>query len=493
MRRPVLDYVKPGRSLSARLLVLTILFVMLSEVLIFAPSVARYRITWLEERVASAHLAALALEATPDNMVSPELERQLLRHAGALMVSLRKPGRRVLALAGDMPPPVDAEIDLRETGFMGAIMDSFAVLARTEDRVLRVLGQSPKEADTLVEVALREAPLQHAIRDFAWRILLLSILIATITAALVYLALAWLMVRPVRRLTDAIASFRANPEAAVSPFAAGARDPRRREDEIGLAARELARMQEELRGALWQKTRLAALGTAVAKISHDLRGILATAVLVSDRISASADPAVRQSAPRLLDAIDRAVRLCTATLDYAREGPPPLVLDRFGLRPLLAEAAEAAAAGAGPRAGSFTNKVDEALIVAADREQLFRVFVNLVRNAWEAGARDVAVAAAPAGEMLEITLADDGPGLPERVRANLFRPFTASGHGSTGLGLAIARDLMRAHGGDIELAATGASGTRFRLSLPLNPGAATGAALSLATGPAAPQRPPAVA
>ena len=65
-------------SLSAKLLVMTVLFVMLAEVLIFAPSVARFRETWLEGRMAAGHLAALTIEAAPDQMVTRELERKLL-------------------------------------------------------------------------------------------------------------------------------------------------------------------------------------------------------------------------------------------------------------------------------------------------------------------------------------------------------------------------------------------------------------------------------
>src|SRR5260370_42161652 len=78
------------RSLSARLLVLTIFFVMLGEVMIFAPSVGRFRITYLEGKIAAGRLAVLALEATPDNVVSQPLADQLLTHVGALCVVLHK-------------------------------------------------------------------------------------------------------------------------------------------------------------------------------------------------------------------------------------------------------------------------------------------------------------------------------------------------------------------------------------------------------------------
>src|SRR3546814_12514015 len=80
------------RSLSAKLLLLTIVFVMLAEVMIYAPSIGRMRLVYLAERLAAAHLSILALEATPDNMVSTEMEGELLPHDRTYTVGLDKPG-----------------------------------------------------------------------------------------------------------------------------------------------------------------------------------------------------------------------------------------------------------------------------------------------------------------------------------------------------------------------------------------------------------------
>jgi signal transduction histidine kinase len=89
-----------------------------------------------------------------------------------------------------------------------------------------------------------------------------------------------------------------------------------------------------------------------------------------------------------------------------------------------------------------------------------------LRNAAEAGAHRVRVSVRQT-EPVVLDIEDDGPGLPEAVRADLFRPFAGSiRRGGTGLGLAIARDLTVAHGGGIELVETGAAGTTFRLTLP---------------------------
>ncbi|MHA1108197.1 MAG: sensor histidine kinase, partial [Alphaproteobacteria bacterium] len=277
-----------------------------------------------------------------------------------------------------------------------------------------------------------------------------------------YLSLHWLFVRPMRAITASMVSFRDNPEDGTRVMI-----PSGRRDEIGVAQHELADMQVGLRAALQQKARLAALGTAVTQISHDLRNILATAKLVSDRVGASDDPEVKRNAPTLLDAIDRAVRLCSQTLHFAQEQTPSPQLSAFLLYGLVDEVA-GEAGGLQTRPVVCDNRVDSGFTLSADREQLFRVLSNLVRNAYEAGADNVAVQAAREGASAVIEVSDDGPGLPAKVCDNLFQPFTLSGKGGgSGLGLSIARDLIRGHGGDIELARTGPEGTVFRLFLPL--------------------------
>ncbi|WP_340116672.1 HAMP domain-containing sensor histidine kinase [Pelagibius sp. 7325] len=451
------------KSLSAKLLLLTIAFVMLAEVLIYAPSIGRMRLVYLEERLAAAHLSILALEATPDNMVSKEMEAELLQHVGAYMVALTKPGAGKLMLMVATPEQIDATYDLRSASFFGLIRDAtVTMLMAPENRLLRIIGPSPKDPDVLVEVVMDEAPLCRAMFDYSWRILALSLVISVFTAALVYLSLHLLMVRPMRRITESMAAFRANPENAAASL-----PPSERSDEIGIAQRELVNMQQGLRAALLQKTRLAALGTAVTKVNHDLRNILATASLISDRLGKSGDPAVRSMAPALVGAIDRALHLCAQTLQFTREGPVQLDLQRFDLRDLLTEVREAVAEVGAGKAG-WVNDVERGFQIEADREQLYRVFFNLARNALEAGAGELRLAARPVRDFLVIDVEDDGPGMPEEAQRNIFKPFAGSAReGGTGLGLSIAHDIMRAHGGDIRLERSGAEGTLFRLVLPV--------------------------
>jgi signal transduction histidine kinase len=367
-------------GLSARLLLLTIFFVMLSEVFIYAPSIGRFRVTYLQERIAAAHLASLALDATPNNMVSDRLRSALLDHAGVHGIMLKRPSSKALILSKNMPPAVDKSYDLEKGRFFGLIGDAFETMLITRDRALRIMARSPKDPAVTVEIVLSERPMREAMVQHSLNILALSVAISLITAVLVFLSLQWLFVRPMRQITAAMVRFREDP-------ADGTRlvTPDLRTDELGVARRELAGMQRGLRAALLQHARLAALGTAVTKINHDLRNILASAQLVSDHLETTEDPKIKRIAPTLMGAIDRAVELCSKTLNFVQEGAAAFEVRAFPLAPLLDELANSAA-GIGDGKSVIDSRVDALLELHADRGQLFRVFLNLVRNAFEAGA-----------------------------------------------------------------------------------------------------------
>ncbi|MDE1931119.1 MAG: HAMP domain-containing histidine kinase [Alphaproteobacteria bacterium] len=447
-----------GSGLSARLLVLTVIFVMASVLLVFLPSVTRERMSYLDDRIDAAHLAIFALEATPDNMVSKDLSDMLLAHVGAHAIVVHM-ADRTLMLAQDMPPSVATTYDLRTESMLQMMGDTMATLFHSGTRVVRVLGISPKDRNVTVEVVLDEGPLRRQLLAFGARIFAVSLVISLITAALVYFTLRWLLVAPLRRMTTSMMNFRDNPEDESRVIR-----PSQRRDEVGLAERELATMQETVRQSLRQKEHLAALGTAVSKINHDLRGILSTARLTSDSLAGSTSPEVKRAAPALLAAIDRAVALCTGTLNYTRESAPPLHRSRF---PLAALADELVGEPAAHNGFSVVNEVPAGVAVYADRDQLLRVLENLTRNAAECGAHRCVIGAVPNGSGFRIAVSDDGPGLPPKARAHLFTAFSGSARpGGTGLGLAIAREIMRAHGGDIALERSDAGGTVFALTLP---------------------------
>jgi signal transduction histidine kinase len=448
-------------SLSARLLVLTAFFVMLAEVCIYAPSIGRYRVEYLQERIAAAHLASLALTAPDSEKVESALLDQLLDHAKSFGIVIRRPETRALILAKPMPTKVAETYDLRDQRFFGLIWEALATLARDGSRMVRVVAASPRDPGVLVETILDEAPMRAAMYEFSGRILLLSIMISLVTATLVYLSLRWLIVRPMLGITASMERFRDDPDDARRIIVPG-----RRTDELGRAERTLADLQSGLRSALQSRAHLAALGTAIAKINHDLRNILATARLVADTIGQSEDPKVKRAAPTLLGALERAIKLCSQTLTYAHDGTPPPRFSRFDLWALVNEVS-ADIVEANEHDVVIENQIVQPFDIEADREQLLRVLSNLTLNACEAGANKVSVGAWTESDKTRIVIADDGPGLPPNVQDKLFQPFAGSGRaGGTGLGLPIARDLMRGHGGDIGLAETSVRGTVFHLHLP---------------------------
>ncbi len=320
----------PG--LSAKLLLLTILFIMLAEVLVFVPSVSNFRRQWLMERLAAAHIASLAAEAAPGGQLPSMLRDELLERAQVKAIAVKRADCRVLIIEMDMPADIDASYDLHDASWLTLIADALMVYVAPDDRVIRVVGDPGFDGGEFIEVVMGEAPLKAAMIRYGLDILGLSILISIITAALVYLSLDALLVKPMTKLTWNIVRFSERPEDPTRVIT-----PSSRRDEIGTAERELSSMQKELAGTLSQKNRLAALGLAVSKISHDLRNMLSSAQLLSDRLITVKDPTVQRLVPKLIASLDRAIRLCARTLDYGQAQEMPPRRKRFQLAPLIAE------------------------------------------------------------------------------------------------------------------------------------------------------------
>lgn len=453
-------------GLSERLLLLTVLFVMVAEVLIYVPSIANFRLTWLNDRLAAAQIAAMVLDAAPEEQISQQLEMRLLHGVGAKAIALRAGGRRSLLATGEMPTEVGATIDLREVRWTELVRDAFETLFTVQDKPIRVIG-SGMGVD-FVEMILDPRPLRAAMLTFSRNILFLSLLISAMTAGFVYLTLQWVIVRPVQRLTGNIADFSANPEDSSRII-----QPTDRADEIGLAEQALAKMETVLADELRQKRRLAQLGLAVSKINHELRNMLTTAQLLTDRLDRDSDAAVQRIAPRLVSTLDRAIAFCESTLAYGRATEHLPQRRLFPLASILDDLVHLT--DLAPEVGiAFESDVPEGLKVDADPDQLSRVLVNLIRNAVQALSQAGTSAARPCirvsayreGGVVTILVEDNGPGVPDRVQGDLFTPFQGSARkGGTGLGLAISAELIQLHGGAIVLDRT-ETGTRFRLTIP---------------------------
>jgi signal transduction histidine kinase len=458
----------PRLGLSGKLLVFTILFVMIAEVLIYVPSIALYRLMWLNDRLASAYTAALVLDAAPNGMVPDSLAKQILDSIGARAVAMKMGTQRRLLAVEDAPPPIADDFDMRHVYAFDSIVDAFKMMLNTKKGVMRVVGPAPMGGD-YIEIIVDEPPLRNAMLRYSVDLLLISLLISGITAALVYLTLHYLFVRPMRRVTANMTAFRADPEDPDRIIV-----PSGRIDEIGTAERELAAMQTELASMLQQKSRLAALGLAVSKINHDLRNLLGSAQLFSDRLVTLPDPNVQRFAPKLVHALERAIAYCQSTLSYGRLQEPPPDRKPLLLEPLVEEVHETL--GLSPECPiRWISAVERGLVVEADYDQLFRILLNLARNAAQAlesrasgdpGRDQIRITGRREGAVVVIEVSDTGPGFSEKAQAHLFEAFQGSTRaGGTGLGLVIAAELVRAHGGEIRLV-EGTIGATLRLMIP---------------------------
>ena len=465
-----------GLGISAKLLLLTIGFVMLAEVLIFVPSIANFRITWLRDRLQTAQIAALAAAAAPDGKLPDLLRQELLNAAQVRGIAVKRQDRRQLVLSEDMPPDIDQAYDLRNVGVWSKIMDALAAFWQPNGRIIRVVDEPEMGSAQMIEVVMAEQPLRDAMYRWGLGILGLSLIISGITASLVYLALNRLLVRPMQRLTQNVIDFAANPNDARRIIV-----PSGRNDEIGHAETALSGMQTDLRDMLQQKSRLAALGLAVSKINHDLRNILASAQLISDRLGTVMDPTVQRVTPRLIASLDRAIRLCQETLQYGKASEPVPHRQVLRLKDVVEDVGEDMGL---PKPGKidFVVMVHETLTVDADPDQLYRILGNLCRNSVQVleGLRPerpgrLSLSGFRNGGSTIIEVSDNGPGIPQRARNNLFVPFQGGTRpGGTGLGLAIVQELVRAHGGEIMLTRSDAGGTTFSVELPDNTSSSLG-------------------
>lgn len=256
-------------------------------------------------------------------------------------------------------------------------------------------------------------------------------------------------VRAIRRLADAAEAFGLGRDTGpIKPE--GAREVRQ-------AALAFNAMQERITRFVDQRTGM------LSGISHDLRTPLTrmrlTLAMLPRRPETEADLAA------LAEDVEEMERLVETYLAFARgeerEAPKPA-----DLVPIV----EAAAAKARRSGARIALEAPTSLVLPLRAEAVARALTNILDNA-QRHAREVAVAVRPAeeagGPCAEVTVDDDGPGIPESERADALRPFTSGSPTGTGLGLAIANDIVRAHGGEILLEASPMGGLRARLRLPV--------------------------
>lgn len=462
------------RGLSGKLLLMTIGFVMLAELVIFIPSATLFRQSYLAERAERAGHLALALTGVPDYEGGEFLSKTFMDDTDIVMVAAKHDGMTELVLGS---PPTSGPfelVDLRDARRLPLFRHAFATFFGADTGYLRVIADPILPNHESIEIILPKASVKAAMRDYFERVFWLSLAIAIITGGLIYLALSAMIVRPIQKLAAGLSEFREDPNQRRSRL-----KPSNRRDEIGQLQREFFDMKQSVRTSFRQRERLASLGMAVAKINHDLRNVLTSAQLVSDRIAMDKDERVAGMGERLVRAVDRGVRLCTDVLNFSKAQDEVLEIEAIRLALLVGEVAGDTLGqfGRGPTTIDFDNNIPSELTVYADADHTYRIVHNLFRNAGQAMqalsgdavVRRITAATEIDGDKVKLSLRDTASGLPSRAVENLFQAFASSStHGSTGLGLTISRELARDQGGDLTLAETGESGTEFVLTLPLN-------------------------
>lgn len=470
--------------LSSKLLLLTILSVLIAEVIIFVPSVANKRQQWLNavhKMVATSSL--LLNDNNSGSPLSQKTQETLLRSSGTSAIIIHQ-GKQTKVLAS-VPQPTEVShfIDLTENNILHQFKDAISSLFFGGERMLQISGPAGLNGET-VDIIMNEAPLHSYLVKNARITAIVSLIISLIAASLIYRIIHAMLLQPVRNMHLNMIEFAQNPEdpSLNVPFT-------ERKDELGVAQNHLAQIQAHLQQLFHKQKYLADLGLAVSKINHDMRNILASAQLMSDNLADTKDPVVRRFAPRLIRTLNRAIAYAETVITYGRTQEPPSERIRIALHPLVNDVAETLAIPEASRI-EFRNLVPEDFYADIDQEQMVRVLTNLCRNSVQAMSADMNVLSHPAikgqallhkdqksksltitagriGSTAIISVADTGPGLSKKARDNLFKAF----HGSTrsdgtGLGLVIAQDLVRAHGGTIEFRDDYTEGAAFEIRIP---------------------------
>ncbi len=467
-------------SLYGQLLILSLVFVIIVEAVLLVSSLAQDQERWLLDRVHQAELVSQAVDTAHESSVSTRVSSQLLKSANVEFLAIWSNGVRATRLWGGVVVPDKViDLDAMHKNFfhdLAYLWAPWKTMMSPPSKLLHIQAQPKVRAGDLIEIVVKAAPLRTYLKSSVISSLRVSLSISLAAGLLVFASLSAFIVHPIRQLTRAIVRFKSNPEAPVeTPELSG------RHDEIAQIAQELASMQEEVRGALRSRARLAALGQAVSKINHDLRNMLTSAQMASDRLSAVAshDPSAAKALPRLERALDRALSLASNVLTYGKSDEHAPHIQIVRLKDLAEAAAEDAGLGVTAKATEpvrFTLRAPKSFSFEADPEQMHRLLVNLMRNARQAielqpnrkAVGRVTLTAIKTSEDVILIVADNGPGIPEKIREKLFQPFTSSATpGGSGLGLAIAKELGEIHGGDVRLVQTGSTGPSFEVRLPL--------------------------
>ena len=448
------------RSLTARVLQHTLAFAALWAAASYVTSVSAFWLSEIEDQLRGAYDTVRVVQVVSEGELDPDLRQRLLAFTETQAVILRTGDTSTLVI-GSTPTAVDKTVRPAAISWPGRVRHAFDTLINGRGRILRIVGPAEQYPSVVIEVVAPEAPLAEAMWQHSLRIGASAIAPFIAVGVLLFFVLQHQFVRPVTAIIERLAWFARNPDDVDTTVKTSDR-----RDEIGDLERGVLSMQGSLRALLHRRDREAALGASVSRINHDLRNVLQTAAVASDQIKAAQDPGVRKLVPLLVKAVERAVQICTRTLDYHRFGGTPITLAPTRLREIAVEVGDSVAAIHEGRV-DFQIDVPGDLVVEADQAELFRALLNLAQNATDAmpDGGKVSVRARRRPNHVLIEVEDNGPGLQEEVRAFFERPFADTVVNAHGLGLVIVREIMAAHGGTFELGSTSSSGTRFLLKL----------------------------
>jgi len=459
------------RRLRTKLLLLICLCVILTESLVFIPSLANRQHRWFENQHRFAYALSLSVYRTDEY----GLEERSLTNLELVELSITAPDGSIKKIITEQPDvKIDKIVDLDKSNDLNFIFSAIKTLFVGGNRIIQISGQIGGDGTTL-SLLTRDHSLRAALFQFSERFFFSSLTIALIVAAIIYLLVTEILLRPVYKIYTNVLNFvvaQDDPKAILVP--------EKRCDEIGLVQQRIAMIETELQRGYARQKHLAELGLAVSKINHDMRNLLSSAQLISDRIAAIDDPTIKRLAPRLLRTVKRAIHYTHSVLTYGRIQEQAPHYQRLRLKPLIDEVIDML------EPDQYTNVTIENLVgdeieIEADGEQLHRVLTNLCRNGAQALEAQTPSPAEPdhpktitlsahydyEGQEAVIDVRDNGPGLPEKTRAHLFEPFRgAARNNGTGLGLAICHELIRAHGGTIRLVDDTMRGTHFEIRLP---------------------------
>ena len=468
------------RSLSGKLIIVTLGYVIVIEILILALFIATYRVSWLEQQFKTGKAVSIALQNMPPDQHGEKLARQLLETMHIDVIAIHTQKITTILATRHMPRKVDQHFEVATPenfpsipAVTYAVIDAVNILFFGENKIIRITGptaQKDENADAIkLELVMSGRILREAIIAHARNIFMVSLILSIIISSGIFWTLKGLFIRPLQKLSRQMLTLTHDTHHDAHHKV----EAQEQHDEIKIAQEQFRIMHRQVRKTLVQQKRLADLGLAVSKINHDLRNILSSARLFSDRLSHLKDPAVQRLAPRLVRIIDRAVSYTNAILTYgkAEETPPDITLVR--LYPLFEEVAQLLALDV-EKTVAWKNEVPKNMEVAADSEQLFRVLLNLCRNSVQAmtalDTKDLTIVRrltvrAEQARKTNIFISDTGAGIADKDREKIFSAFQTSSNG-TGLGLAIAAEIVRAHDGSIRLLDDTRTGTHFKIILP---------------------------